>query len=357
MPEDFNPFDSGAYVPESKAVTQPEPTPEPAPSPEPAPEPAPAATPEPTPSPEPTPEPAPEPQKPSFEWKDDFSKTIYEKLVNKDVSELADMLYEQKVLSSLDSMSDEDIIKLNMAYEFPELSPEEIEEEYNAKFSVEDDVDYDMLTDDEAQARKKQLEKQQKAIQREMKKIVKEAKTNLQDLKREIDFPDILSQIAAQQPTEEVVSQYLAKQQEDSQRAYQEARQVFEQSIPEGLNSFDGFSVNYKDEDVQFDGKFSLTPEDKSSLQETLKTFDLESFYGNRYYKEGKYDTKQLAEDVFFLQNKEKIVNAMVTQAVSKAKADILKGMKNIDYSNSPRPSAAANNSDYDEMVSKLYSM
>lgn len=357
MPEDFNPFDSGAYVSESQAVAQPEPTPEPAPSPEPAPEPTPAASPEPA-TPQPAaPEPAAEPQKPSFEWKDDFSKTIYEKLVSKDVSELADMLYEQKVLSSLDSMSDEDIIKLNMAYEFPELSPEEIEEEYNAKFSIEDDIDYDMLTDDEAQARKKQLEKQQKAIQREMKKIVKEAKTNLQDLKRDIDFPDILSQITAQQPTEEVVSQYLAKQQEDSQRAYQEARQVFEQSIPEGLNSFDGFSVNYKDEDVQFDGKFSLTPEDKSSLQETLKTFDLESFYGNRYYKEGKYDTKQLAEDVFFLQNKEKIVNAMVTQAVSKAKADILKGMKNIDYSNSPRPSAAANNSDYDEMVSKLYSM
>lgn len=352
MPEDFNPFDSGAYVPESKVVPEPTPAPEPAPTPEPTP--APEPTPQPTPSPEPTPA---EPQKPSFEWKDDFSKTIYEKLVSKDVSELADMLYEQKVLSSLDSMSDEDVIKLNMAYEFPELSPEEIEEEYNAKFSVEDDIDYDMLTDDEAQARRKQVEKQQKAIQREMKKIVKEAKTNLQDLKRDIDFPDILSQMTAQQPTDEVVSQYLAKQQEDSQRAYQESRMQFENSIQDGLNSFDGFSVNYKDEDVQFDGKFNLTPEDKSSLQETLKTFDLESFYGNRYYKEGKYDTKQLAEDVYFLQNREKIVNAMVTQAVSKAKADILKGMKNIDYSNGPRPAAVTNNSDYDEMVSKMFSL
>lgn len=352
MPEDFNPFDSGAYVPESKVVPEPTPAPEPAPTPEPTP--APEPTPQPTPSPEPTPA---EPHKPSFEWKDDFSKTIYEKLVSKDVSELADMLYEQKVLSSLDSMSDEDVIKLNMAYEFPELSPEEIEEEYNAKFSVEDDIDYDMLTDDEAQARKKQVEKQQKAIQREMKKIVKEAKTNLQDLKRDIDFPDILSQMTAQQPTDEVVSQYLAKQQEDSQRAYQESRMQFENSIQDGLNSFDGFSVNYKDEDVQFDGKFNLTPEDKSSLQETLKAFDLESFYGNRYYKEGKYDTKQLAEDVYFLQNREKIVNAMVTQAVSKAKADILKGMKNIDYSNGPRPAAVSNSSDYDEMVSKMFSM
>ena len=354
MSENFNPFDSGAYVPESQVAQQ---APEPTPVAEPTPEPTP--TPESTSAPEQvqTPEPTPEPQKPSFEWKDDFSKTIYEKLVTKDVSELADMLYEQKVLSSLDTMSDEDVIKLNMAYEFPELTPEEIEEEYNSRFVVEDDIDVDMLTDEEVASRKKQLEKQQKAVQREMKKLVKEAKTSLQDLKRDIDFPDILSQMMTQQPTDEVVNQYLAKQQEDSARAYQDARKVFEQSIPDGLNSFDGFSVNYKDEDVQFDGKFTLTPEDKSSLQQTLQAFDLESFYGNRYYKEGKYDTKQLAEDVYFLQNREKIVNAMVTQAVSKAKSDILKGMKNIDYSSGPRPSAAVNNSDYDEMVSKMFSL
>ena len=354
MSENFNPFDSGAYVPESQVA---QPAPEPTPVAEPTPEPTP--TPESTPAAEQvqTPEPTPEPQKPSFEWKDDFSKTIYEKLVTKDVSELADMLYEQKVISSLDTMSDEDVIKLNMAYEFPELTPEEIEEEYNSRFVVEDDIDVDMLTDEEVASRKKQLEKQQKAVQREMKKLVKEAKTSLQDLKRDIDFPDILSQMMTQQPTDEVVNQYLAKQQEDSARAYQDARKVFEQSIPDGLNSFDGFSVNYKDEDVQFDGKFTLTPEDKSSLQQTLQAFDLESFYGNRYYKEGKYDTKQLAEDVYFLQNREKIVNAMVTQAVSKAKSDILKGMKNIDYSSGPRPSAAVNNSDYDEMVSKMFSL
>jgi hypothetical protein len=354
MSENFNPFDSGAYVPESQVA---QPAPESTPVAEPTPEPTP--TPESTPAPEQvqTPEPTPEPQKPSFEWKDDFAKTIYEKLVTKDVSELADMLYEQKVLSSLDTMSDEDVIKLNMAYEFPELTPEEIEEEYNSRFVVEDDIDVDMLTDEEVASRKKQLEKQQKAVQREMKKLVKEAKTSLQDLKKDIDFPDILSQMMTQQPTDEVVNQYLAKQQEDSARAYQDARKVFEQSIPDGLNSFDGFSVNYKDEDVQFDGKFTLTPEDKSSLQQTLQAFDLESFYGNRYYKEGKYDTKQLAEDVFFLQNREKIVNAMVTQAVSKAKADILKGMKNIDYSSGPRPSAAVNNSDYDEMVNKMFSL
>jgi hypothetical protein len=123
------------------------------------------------------------------------------------------------------------------------------------------------------------------------------------------------------------------------------------------LRSFDGFNVNYKDEDVQFDGKFSLTQEEKTQLQDTMKAFDLESFYGNRYYKEGKYDTKQLAEDIYFLQNRDKVVNSMVTQAVSKAKADLLKSMKNIDYSNSPRQSAAISSNDYDKMVDAMFNI
>lgn len=356
MSETINPFDVTSYASEGQPS---EPVQDSTPVVETQPEPVqsePVATPEPVSEPvksdvvekfEPTP----------FEWKDDFSKNIYEKLVNKDVSELADMLYEQKVLSSLDSMDDADILKLQMAYEYPDLTPEEIEEEFNSKYNVDMDIDEDMLSEDEVASKRKQLEKQQKSVNREMKKMVREAKTSLQEMKRDIDFPDILSQVqAGQQPiSDDAISQYLSKQQEQQQGQYQEARKVFEQSIDNGLKAFDGFTVNYKDEDVQFDGKYNLTPEDKTALQGVLQSFDLESFYGNRYFKDGNYDTKQLAEDVYFLQNRDKIVNSMVTQAVSKAKSDILKGMKNIDYSNQPRPSTSANSSDYDQMVSAMF--
>jgi len=254
-------------------------------------------------------------------------------------------------------MDDADILKLQMAYEYPDLTPEEIEEEFNSKYNVDMDIDEDMLSEEEVASKRKQLEKQQKSIQREMKKMVREAKTSLQEMKKDIDFPDILSQIqAGNQPiSDDAISQYLSKQQEQQQSQYQEARKMFEQSIDNGLKAFDGFTVNYKDEDVQFDGKYNLTPEDKTALQGVLQSFDLESFYGNRYFKDGNYDTKQLAEDVYFLQNRDKIVNSMVTQAVSKAKSDILKSMKNIDYSNQPRPSTSANSSDYDQMVSAMF--
>ncbi len=289
-----------------------------------------------------------------------FSKNIYEKLINGDISELADMIYEQKVLSSLDDMSEADVIKLKMAYEYPDLTPEEIEDEFNSRFSVDEDFDETMMTEEEISSKRKQIEKQRKALGRELKKEVRDARDYLSEMKQEISFPDILSQVANTQQynPEDVVNQYLAYEEEQQFQAQNSARQEYLNSINEGLKSFDGFNVSYKDEDVSFDGKYSLTPEDRAALTNSLMEFDLDDFYGNRYYKDGKYDAKQLAEDVYFLQNRDKIINAMVTQAVSRAKMDILKSMKNVDYNDSPRVAAsAASTDDYSAMVSKLYSL
>ena len=299
-------------------------------------------------------------EKIKFEWENESAKNIYDSLVSGNLSDVADVLYEQKVLSELDSMIESDILKLKIAYDYPELSPEEIQEEFDAKYSVDKDFDKSMMTDEEIASKMKQIEKQEKAVARELKKAVGEAKEYLQTLKEDISFPDILSQFQESQPvvnTDEIVNQYLKSQEEEQSKAYQQSREMFENSIDEGLKNFEGFNVNYKDEEVQFDGKYSLSVEEKAQLQNDLKDFDLESFYGPRYYKDGKCDTKQLAEDIYFLNNRDKIVNSMVTQAVSKAKADLLKGMKNIDYSNTPRGAAAADTSDYDSMVSKMFNL
>lgn len=296
-----------------------------------------------------------------FEWENEVAKEIYDNLTKGNISDVADILYEQKVLSELDKMDESDILKLKIAYDFPDLSPQEIEEEFAAKYSLDKDFDKSLMTDEEIASKMKQIEKQEKAIARELKKDVREAKDYLQTLKQDISFPDILSQFQEQSQqdvnTDEIVSQYLKSQEEEQSKVYQQAREMFEKSIDEGLKNFEGFNVNYKDEEVQFDGKYSLSAEEKAQLQNDLKEFDLESFYGPRYYKDGKYDTKQLAEDIYFLQNRDKIVNSMVTQAVSKAKADLLKGMKNIDYNNAPRAASMTDMSDYDKMVGQMFSL
>jgi hypothetical protein len=296
-----------------------------------------------------------------FEWPNDTSRDIYDKLVSGNISELADMIYEQKVLSSLDSMSEADIVKLKMAYDYPDLTPEEIEEEFSSRFSIDDYTDKSLMSDEEIAQHNKKIEKASKALARELKKEVSVAKDYLSEMKQEISFPDILSQIQNTQPQinpEEVLNEFLQSQEVEENKLYEQARQQYVSSLSEGLKQFDGFNVSYKDEDVQFDGKYSLTPEEKAGLTNSLQQFDLEEFYGARYYKDGRYDTKQLAEDVYFLQNRDKIVNSLITQAVSKSKSDLLKAMKNIDFNDAPRVGASASsNDDYDAMVSKLFSL
>jgi hypothetical protein len=296
-----------------------------------------------------------------FEWPNDTARDIYDKLVTGNISELADMIYEQKVLSSLDSMSEADIVKLKMAYDYPDLTPEEIEEEFSSRFGIEDDTDKSLMSDEEIAQHNKKLEKASKALARELKKEVSVAKDYLSEMKQEISFPDILSQIQNTQPQinpEEVLNEFLQGQEVEENKLYEQARQQYVSSLSEGLKQFDGFNVSYKDEDVQFDGKYSLTPEEKAGLTNSLQQFDLEEFYGARYYKDGRYDTKQLAEDVYFLQNRDKIVNSLITQAVSKSKSDLLKAMKNIDFNDAPRVGATASSSDdYDAMVAKLFSL
>jgi hypothetical protein len=296
-----------------------------------------------------------------FEWPNETARDIYNNLVTGNISDLADMIYEQKVLSSLDSMSDSDIVKLKMAYDYPDLTPEEIEEEFSSKFSVDDDADRMLMSDEEITQHNKKIERASKAMARELKKEVGAAKDYLSSMREEISFPDILSQIqnlGPQTNPEEVLNEFFQVQEAEDNKLYEQARQQYVSSLSDGLKQFDGFNVSYKDEDVQFDGKYSLTPEEKAGLTDSLQQFDLEEFYGARYYKDGKYDTKQLAEDVYFLQNRDKIVNSLITQAVSKSKSDLLKAMKNIDYNDSPRVGASSSsNNDYDAMVAKLFSL
>ena len=50
----------------------------------------------------------------NFEWNNDMAKTIYDSLVSGDISQLADIMYEQKVLSELDKMDENEVLMLKM---------------------------------------------------------------------------------------------------------------------------------------------------------------------------------------------------------------------------------------------------
>ena len=285
-----------------------------------------------------------------FEWDNEESKTIYESLISGDYGSVSDMLYEQKLLSNLSEMNDSDAVMMSLAYQYPDLTPEEIHEEFESRYGVpKEDTEY--MSEDELSAYNKKVEKESKRIERELKKDARVAKETLSSYKKEISFPDILSkakEFASVVDPKEYVNQYIQSEQTKSEQTAKAEREKYLSQVDKGLNEFNGFEVKYKDEEVSIDAKFSIPDEDKTALKQELNEFDLVDYFGNRYVKDDQYDTRQIAEDKYFLQNRDKIINSLVTQAVSKAKLDWLKSIKGIDLSS--KPSIGANPAANDEV-------
>lgn len=285
-----------------------------------------------------------------FEWDNEESKVIYESLINGDYGSVSDMLYEQKLLSSLSEMNDSDAVIMSLAYQYPDLTPEEIHEEFESRYGIpKEDTEY--MSEDELSAYNRKVEKESKRIERELKKDARVAKETLSSYKKEISFPDILSkakEFASVVDPKEYVNQYIQSEQTKSEQTAKAEREKYLSQVDKGLNEFNGFEVKYKDEEVSIDAKFSIPDEDKTALKQELNDFDLVDYFGNRYVKDDQYDTRQIAEDKYFLQNRDKIINSLVTQAVSKAKLDWLKSIKGIDLSS--KPSIGANPAANDEV-------
>ena len=285
-----------------------------------------------------------------FEWDNEESKVIYESLINGDYGSVSDMLYEQKLLSSLSEMNDSDAVIMSLAYQYPDLTPEEIHEEFESRYGIpKEDTEY--MSEDELSAYNRKVEKESKRIERELKKDARVAKETLSSYKKEISFPDILSkakEFASVVDPKEYVNQYIQSEQTKSEQTAKAEREKYLSQVDKGLKEFNGFEVKYKDEEVSIDAKFSIPDEDKTALKQELNDFDLVDYFGNRYVKDDQYDTRQIAEDKYFLQNRDKIINSLVTQAVSKAKLDWLKSIKGIDLSS--KPSIGANPAANDEV-------
>ena len=82
-------------------------------------------------------------------------------------------------------------------------------------------------------------------------------------------------------------------------------------------------------------------------MKNKLKAFPLEDYFGTEYYNQekGEYNTAKLAEDIYWRENREKIVKSIVSQAVASAKADMLKKIKGVSIGDAPSSSSSSKSS------------
>lgn len=296
---------------------------------------------------------------PELTFKNELSKKVFEAIVAGNYAEVAPIIYEQSVLSNLDKLSPQDAIKLQMQYENPDMTDSDIEKEFKDRYEFDEEkIDTEFMTEEEIKAHQKRVEKDRKSFEKELKRDARDAVKFLAEKKQDIDIPNINEYISSKAPQAPDNS----KEIEEYNTFMETERKKYEDSIEPSLQKITPFELEFKDDEVNFKVNFVPSKEDLDGMKDKLKAFTLEDYFGPEYYNQekGEYNTTKLAEDIYWRENREKIVKSIVSQAVASAKADMLKKIKGVSIGDAPSSSSSSNTSsrsELDSFVDKLYSM
>lgn len=262
---------------------------------------------------------------PEINFANETSKKVFEYLKEGRVDDFLNVYQQQKQLESIDKLDTDAVLKLKLKYENPELSNEELQEEFDSRYGVEQpDIDEDLDDPADIEKAKKKFERERAAAERQKKKDLKEAKDFLQEKRQEIVLPDI----ATSKPQQETQNEEGV-----DEAAIKEFRDKYVKSIDSAVNEVTGFGTKYKDDELDFQTAFVIDQAEKQNLKQSLEKFTLQDYFVPRYIKEdGSFNTSAIAKDLYVLENFNKIIDAHVSQAVNNTKSLFIKGLKNANF-------------------------
>jgi hypothetical protein len=273
---------------------------------------------------------------PSFEFKDDISKTLFDAIREGKADDVYEVLNQQKRLeklttSELNSEIAAEIVKTNIKNKHKSLSDEDVELLFYDQFFVplKPEQGYDESDDDYA-AKVSQWQSQVDYTERRLMIEAKVLKPEIEKLRSEITLPDIYNESARQ-----------AESQADFE-IMQEARSIYERTLDSDFQSFSGFNVSVKDEDVEIPISFNVAEEERLAMKNDLEDFDTDLYFENRWFnKEGKPNVQQIMADKYLLENREKIFSKIANEAASQRLLAHLKKNGNININQTPTPQGA----------------
>lgn len=270
-----------------------------------------------------------------LKFENDESKKVFELLregKTKDVlkiyetQEKIDAVLNQEVTKETAA----DIIKLGMKLKYPSLTDTQIDFQYRQEFSAPkepvqkaDELDEDFT--------ERHNEWKEKAVNAEMKATIAAtmAKPEIEQAKTKIVLPDISNQ----------ATQTQAPTQEELEKA-KRFDEVYVQSVESSMKEFKGFSVSVKNEAVglpEISVGYEVTDNEKAALTQELKDFSQNGYNANPLFsqrwvnEDGTLNTKLIAEDRYWLANRDKIIQKTTFDAATKAIESYIKGKKNIN--------------------------
>ena len=275
-------------------------------------------------------------EQPSFEFKDDLSRTLFDAIKEGKADDVYEILNQQKKLERLtngDLNIDlaSEIVKTNIKNKHKGLSDDDVDLLYYDQFYVplKPEQGFDEADEDYA-VKVKQWESQADYIQRKLMIEAKVIRPTLENLKSEIKLPDIYNEAGRE-----------AEFQEEFE-IMQQARSIYEKTLDSDFQSFSGFNVSVKDEDVEIPISFNVAEDERLAMKNDLTDFDSDSYFEGRWFtKDGKPNVQQIMADKYLLENREKIFSKIANEAASQRLLAHLKKNGNININQSPTPQGA----------------
>jgi len=275
-------------------------------------------------------------EQPSFEFKDDVSKSLFDAIKEGKADDVYEILNQQKRLEKLTNSEltpdlAAEIVKTNIKNKYKDLSADDVELLFYDQHFVplKPEQGYDESDEDYA-GKVKTWQSQVDYSERKLMIEAKVIRPELEKLKSEIKLPDIYNEAGRE-----------AESQEEFE-IMQQARSIYEKTLDSDFQSFNGFNVSVKDEDVEIPISFNVGEDERLAMKNDLMDFDSDSYLENRwFFKDGKPNIPQIMADKYLLENREKIFSKIANEAASQRVLAHIKRNGNININQSPTPQGA----------------
>ena len=270
--------------------------------------------------------------KEEFKFQDDMSKTLFDAIKEGKTDDIYEILNQQKkldklILNELTPDLAVDIIKTNIQNKYKDLTSDEVDLLFYDQYFVPSKPEQAYDDSDEDYATKvKTWQSQVDYLDKKMMIEAKVIRPELTKLKSELKLPDIYGEAQQEAESREEVEKM------------QQARSIYEKTLDSDFQSFSGFTVSVKDEDVEIPISFNVAEEERLAMKNTLADFDSDSYFGERWFAEdGKPKVQQMMADKYLLENYNKILQKVANEAASQRMLAHLKKTGNINI-NQPTP-------------------
>lgn len=269
----------------------------------------------------------PQPQK----YANEKSEKIHKLLLAGENDKVLDILNEQRKIEKLVSgdinkETAKDILKLSLEKKFEGLKPEQIEYKFNKMYGVpKEPVQRQLEDNDDFEERHSEWEQKAKDAENDLLIDAEIAKHEIAKYKEEIQLPDIADNFIAKEQTPEELE------------AEKNEAIDFLQKAGDAISKFEGFNVSYKDKDVDIQSNYALSDEEKNSISGKLKTLAERNYNANALFAErwvnddNTYNFQQIIKDLAILETEDKRSQKFVSDTVTKATLQFIKGKHNID--------------------------